>query len=213
MHAPTIGHRGGGGRGRLPTHGVHICLVNYVCTHACPHHSPQGGGYLWGEGGAGEAWRICILFLYFAMDVSPPIPQAGRGSMSSRGLLTTHTLWGGPGRAASYICKFTPIYTYKYIRIQPIIKENSKWRIYTASHSKAGVHYTMTGAQLFSLLLAALQLTPLYWHLFSKLAPSDAESSQYYTSQRPFLNFIWPFPMSSFHILFAASCLDSQFAF
>ena len=54
MYAPTIGYRGGGGRGRLPTFCVHVRLVNHVCTYVCPHHSPQGG-IPWG--GAGEAWH------------------------------------------------------------------------------------------------------------------------------------------------------------
>ena len=39
-----------------------IFIPNYVCTHVCPHHRPQGGEDTLegGEGGTSEAWLIYI---------------------------------------------------------------------------------------------------------------------------------------------------------
>ena len=69
MYAPTIRHRGGGGRGGLPTLCVHICLVNYVCTHVCPHHSPQGGRIPLGGGGGGRR-GLAHIYIYIYIFIS-----------------------------------------------------------------------------------------------------------------------------------------------
>ena len=63
MYAPTIGHRGGGGRGRLPTLCIHICLVNYACTHVSPTTVHRGGGYLSG-GEGGQARPGTYIYIY-----------------------------------------------------------------------------------------------------------------------------------------------------
>ena len=53
-----MGHRGGGGRGHCQLFAYTYVLSTmyvHVCTHVCPHHSPQGGEDTFGWGRGGQA--------------------------------------------------------------------------------------------------------------------------------------------------------------